>query len=89
MCSFFPNGPRCSDTGRSLSNHFPSGYEMRMMKKEEKDGAFDLKKKSCEILAPKMHKIVPRIRTRGVRVGREVSSVSGTTYTRMHKRQGR
>lgn len=87
MCSFFPNGPRCSDLGKSLSNHFPSGYEMRMMKKEEKDGAFDLKKKSCEMLAPKMHRIVPRIRTRGVSVGSEVSSVSGTTYRRAPQSQ--
>lgn len=50
-----------------------------MMKKEEKEGAFDLKKKSCEMEAPKMQRMVPRMRTRGVRVGSEVSSVSGTT----------
>lgn len=79
MCSFFRKGPLRREAGKILSDQVPRGYDRRMMKKEEKEGALLLKKKSWETEAPKMQRMVPRIKTRGVKVGSDGSSVSGTT----------
>lgn len=50
-----------------------------MMKKDENEGALDLKKNSWETLAPRIHSRLPNNSTRNVNAGRVGSSDSGTT----------